>query len=228
MAQHCQKDSLAETAEQRKRIPIHFPIIMELYKTICQRQIIWEEVAEVAEQSNTSCSTDSESIKRVIDRDKRFIGTLCRINYLLIMLALIGILCSLIVPLTKANRAELIAFSIIILVFEGIARPFSYYAVSSKGLSEYRFGKKKRLIEWREVTQVGKQLDALGHGAICGVIVTLRGAPNYTRNTKLSSFRYFLAHRPNVLYVYDYEQSISVIESYYGPPDYTSKDDLLW
>ena len=34
--------------------------------------------------------------------------------------------------------------------------------------------------------------------------------------------------RPNVLYIYDYEQSISVIESYYGPPDYTSKDDLLW
>lgn len=173
----------------------------------------------------TLCSTNDSDHKEV-DEKEFFIGKLCRINYLLIVLSIIFICCSFFVSIRQSLRTTLILLSVFVLIFEAIARPFSYFGVSSKGLTEYRFGKKVRLIQWPQIIQVGKQLEILSRGARSGVIVTLRGAPLYTKSTKLSSFRYFLACRPNVLYIYNYSDSMPIIEKYYGPADYNTERDL--
>lgn len=152
------------------------------------------------------------------------IGTTARINYIAIVLAVLIIVCSFFVPFFRKGSRILMAA--LILIWEAIARPFSEYGVSSKGLSEYRFGKKVRLIQWQQIKQVGKQLDKLALGSRPGLIITLQGAPLYDKYMPLSSFRYFKVYRPNVLYIYGYYEVISVIEKFYGPADYTKKADL--
>ena len=172
-----------------------------------------------------SCSTNDLGHNEISEKQV-FVGKLCRINYLLILLAIVSSICSLLVPVLYPHRVKLVLLGLFILGFEVIAKPFSYYGITSKGLTEYRFGRKRRIIEWKQVIQVGRQLDNLARGATEGVIVTLQGAPKYTKHTKIRSFRYFLACRPNVLYIYDYHKTMPILQKFYGNADYITKSEL--
>lgn len=172
-----------------------------------------------------SCSTNDSEHYEAKEKEIR-IGTTSRINYVLIILAVLIFVCTFFVPFFRNKRGGWLLLCIFILIWQARARLFSEFGVSSKGLSEYRFGKKVRLIQWDQIKQVGRQLDKLGTGARSGLIITLQGAPRYDKYMPLTSFRYYIVYRPNVLYIYDYEEAMSVIEKFYGPADYTKKADL--
>ena len=159
-------------------------------------------------------------------KKEEIVGKLCYINYFLILIALGLIACAVWIPALKSNALRCYLISALVLAFELYARPFSYYGLSETGLTEYRHGKKRRCISWSSVLQVGAQLDKLGIGGISGVIISLQGAPKYTKWVRMSSFRYYVKYRPNVLYVYNREKSLPIIEKYYGPADYLKKEDL--
>ena len=154
------------------------------------------------------------------------VGKLCWINYLLVCVAISLFIICLVSPVVKNYRLGGIALSVFLIAFEVYARPFSYYGANEEGLTEYRHGRKRRQIPWSKVKQVGVQLDHLTIGSIRGVIVTIEGAPKYAKDSKKTTFRYFLTYRPYVLYIYDYEKSLPQIEKYYGIVDYTKFGDL--
>ena len=154
------------------------------------------------------------------------VGKRCLINYLLVVLFCALVPCAFFVPFMVPHRFTYLVFSVMMLSWEAVVRPFSYYGVSAEGLTEYRHGKKQRIIPWDTVIQVGVQLDRLGRGSAAGIIVTLAGAPYYTKSTAMRSFQYYMTYRPKVIYIYDQEQSRPVIEQYYGPLDYRCRADL--
>ena len=100
---------------------------------------------------------------------------------------------------------------------------FRSYGVSSHGLTEYVFGRKKHFWSWSLVQQIGRQQDSIAYdyfGKKHGVIITLHGAPLFDPAKKTGSKAYYHEWRPLVLYVNRADKSIPVLEKYYGKLDY--------
>ena len=97
------------------------------------------------------------------------------------------------------------------------------YGVSSRGLTEYVFGRRKRHWSWNLVEQIGRQKDAIAYdyfGTKRGVIITLHGAPHFDPSKNKGSKAYYHEWRPRVLFVNNAKDSVSVLEKYYGKLDY--------
>ena len=78
--------------------------------------------------------------------------------------------------------------SLIIILHLSIDRPFYYYGVSEKGLTEYMFGEKKRFIPWEQVIQIAKQTERTGYP---GLVVSLYGSMKYPDKNNLRAMSYY-------------------------------------
>ena len=96
-----------------------------------------------------------------------------------------------------------------------------YYGISDKGLYEFFLFRYRRMIPWSEVKQIGIEARRFGsQGTVRGLIVTLSGAPEWPVWKMSGSRSYWRKHYPFVLYINNYNKSVSIIQKYYGKMDY--------
>ena len=94
------------------------------------------------------------------------------------------------------------------------------YGISDRGITEYRFRRKRREILWDMVKQIGLQKDSQMVGGSPAIIVTLQGADCFPNDKKRGSRRYYQFWWPDVLLINPSQRARKIIEEFYGPFDY--------